>query len=267
VWVGQSTDHGLKDIYIRTEAPAAIWFDAAIDRLADSLGALGDADDKEVRRAKAVGILAHPQQALDLLDDTVAASATSDGPATDEPAAADDVRTLDRRSAPSKPKATLHVHIAADSLGDGDNRVARVEEIGAATIEQVRKWLASCDVTVKPVLDLAAMAPVDCYEIPDQMREAVHLIVPADAFPFASSTSRRTDIDHTIPYRQLNASGPRGQTRIGNLEKLTRFHHRVKTHGRWQVKQPFPGVFLWRSPHGRMFLVDQTGTRRLRQPA
>ena len=25
----------------------------------------------------------------------------------------------------------------------------------------------------------------------------------------------------------------------------------------------FPGVLIWRSPHGRIYLVDQTGTRRL----
>jgi hypothetical protein len=44
---------------------------------------------------------------------------------------------------------------------------------------------------------------------------------------------------------------------------LTRRHHRIKTHSRWQVKQPFPGVLIWRSPHGRHYLVDQTGTRRI----
>jgi hypothetical protein len=44
---------------------------------------------------------------------------------------------------------------------------------------------------------------------------------------------------------------------------MTRFHHRIKTHGRWQVVQPYPGVFVWRSPHGLMYLVDHTGTRRL----
>ena len=44
---------------------------------------------------------------------------------------------------------------------------------------------------------------------------------------------------------------------------MTGFHHRIKTHGRWQVKQPFPGIYLWRDPHGRTYLVDHTGTRPL----
>ena len=68
VWLGQSNEHGIKDIWIRTETPAALWFDAAVDRTADILGLLGDTACKDVRRAKAVGVLAQPQQALDLFD-------------------------------------------------------------------------------------------------------------------------------------------------------------------------------------------------------
>jgi hypothetical protein len=47
---------------------------------------------------------------------------------------------------------------------------------------------------------------------------------------------------------------------------MTTGHHRIKTHGGWQVQQPFPGIYLWRDPHGAMYLVDHTGTRRLRPP-
>jgi hypothetical protein len=100
-------------------------------------------------------------------------------------------------------------------------------------------------------------------EIPERIREAIRLINPADAFPYASSTSRNLDLDHTIAYRPPDHGGPPGQTRVGNLAPLTRPHHRIKTHSRWQARQPFPGVLIWRSPHGRMYLVDQTGTRRL----
>jgi hypothetical protein len=245
VWVAQSDGHGLKDIHIRTEAPNAIWFEATVDRLADSLGALGDPSSKDVRRARAIGVIAHPQQALELLDGAAP-------PATPT----------------ARAKAVLNVHIAADSVaGAGDNPVARVEDLGPATLQQVKDWLGRCDVTVRPVLDAAGVAPVDGYEIPDRMREAVHLTIPADAFPYASSTSRRTDLDHTVAYLPPAHGGPPGQTAIGNLAKLTRQHHRIKTHGRWQVTQPYPGVLVWKSPHGRMYLVDQTGTRRLRQPA
>ena len=55
-------------------------------------------------------------------------------------------------------------------------------------------------VIVKPVIDLDNQAPVDGYEIPDRLREAVHLITPTDVFPYATNKTRRMDIDHTIPY-------------------------------------------------------------------
>lgn len=95
------------------------------------------------------------------------------------------------------------------------------------------------------------------------MREAVHLMIPADGFPYTTNLGRSTDIDHTDPYLSPDDGGPPGQTRIGNLDPLRRRPHRIRTHGRWQVKQPFPGILIWRSPHGRHSLVDHTGTRKL----
>ncbi len=58
------------------------------------------------------------------------------------------------------------------------------------------------------MIDVAGIAPVDAYEIPDQMREAIHLITPADTFPYASCTSRTMDLDHTIPYCPWSPSRP-----------------------------------------------------------
>ena len=45
---------------------------------------------------------------------------------------------------------------------------------------------------------------------------------------------------------------------------MTRFAHRIKTHARgWRHHQPTPGVYLWRTPHGYWYHVDNTGTRPL----
>ncbi|HEY0951537.1 MAG TPA: hypothetical protein VGD85_15170, partial [Nocardioides sp.] len=112
--------------------------------------------------------------------------------------------------------------------------------------------------TVRPVLDIAGLAPVDAYEIPERHRRAVHLMTPADTFPFASCTTRSMQVDHTIPHAHGGVSG------IGNYGPMTLHHHRVKTHAPgWAVRQPFPGIYLWRDPHGGHYLVDHTGTRRL----
>ena len=53
---------------------------------------------------------------------------------------------------------------------------------------------------------------------------------------------------------------------MDNLGGMTKFHHRIKTFGRWQVKQPFDGIYLWRSPKGHHYLVDHTGTTPLGKP-
>ncbi|WP_156391516.1 MULTISPECIES: HNH endonuclease signature motif containing protein [unclassified Nocardioides] len=110
---------------------------------------------------------------------------------------------------------------------------------------------------ITPVIDLNKQAPVDAYEIPSRMREAVHLIHPGDVFPYAANTSRRMDLDHAIPYSEG------GQTGVGNLGPMTRTHHRIKTHSGWEVRQPFPGIVIWRDPYGAHYLVDATGTRRV----
>ncbi|MEO6266426.1 MAG: hypothetical protein ABIO66_07465 [Nocardioidaceae bacterium] len=95
------------------------------------------------------------------------------------------------------------------------------------------------------------------------MREALKLSRPSSVFPF-THTSSEPDLDHTIPYVPPDDGGPPGQTRVENLGPLTRFTHRVKTHGRgWRHHQPVPGVYLWRSPHGSWFKVDRHGTHRI----
>ena len=280
VWLGQSNDHGVKDIWIRTETPAAIWFDAAVDRTADLIGLLGDTACKDVRRAKAVGILAQPQQALDLFDqrtqlttdpagdasaadDTVDVACGADDPAGESGTGRPPQRgqfPFGRPGADARPPATLYIHLSEESFSRDAHGVARFEGDGPVTVEQVRRWLGHCLVTVKPVIDLAGQVPVDGYEVPDRLREAAHLRTPCDVFPYATNIGRRKDADHTIPYLDPDDGGPPGQTALHNLGLMTRRSHRIKTFSRWRVRQVFNGVFVWRSPHGRLYLVNNTGT-------
>jgi hypothetical protein len=67
VRLGRNSEHGLKFIIGRATAGDAIWFKAAIDRIAEILGWQGDTDPVDVRRSKAIGILAQPAEALQLL--------------------------------------------------------------------------------------------------------------------------------------------------------------------------------------------------------
>ena len=261
VWLNSSTDAGTRDIFIRTDVASAVWFDASVDRIADGLSLLGDQSTKDVRRGRAVGLIAQPQQTLDLYA-TVADLIRRPEPDSEQVAPA----PIARREVDARPPVTLYVHVTDDAVLRNAG-VARVEGVGPVLVDSVRRWLGNCAVTVKPVIDLNGQVPVDAYEIPDRLREATHLRSPTDVFPYGNPVTRRADLDHTIPWRPPDEGGPPGQTRLDNLGPMTRQHHRIKTHSKWKVLQPFDGVFVWRSPTGRHYLVDSTGTRPARPPA
>jgi hypothetical protein len=167
------------------------------------------------------------------------------------------------------PTVALNVHVSAESLAARHGGVVRVEGEGPVTEQFVHDHLRPVHAyRIQPVIDLAAMAPVDGYEIPERHRRAVHLRTPADSFPFSSNLDTRVDIDHTVPYDPARARRQTGepQTRMDNLAPLGRFHHRIKTHGAWTVKQPFDGIMVWRDPHGQVYVVDHTGTHKVTRP-
>jgi hypothetical protein len=311
VRLGCKSEHGLKLIIARTAAGDAIWFKATIDRIADILAREGDPDTIEVRRSKAIGILAQPAEALALLcrhqdddwdrSDLDQAAATDDANeadtpdadvaaeqadaggeeavenvvdedcATSDPAACEERthRSLQLMPPPfdpkrAQPRAVVYVHLSEEALRAGTGR-ARVEHVGPILISRLHALLGDrCTINLKPVIDLpVGHIPVDAYEIPASLREHISLRNPADVFPYAAAVSRQLDLDHTIPYLSLDNGGPPGQTRIGNLGPHRRHHHRVKTFGGWQVRQPEPGTWLWRSPHHRTYLVNAKGTHPL----
>jgi hypothetical protein len=163
----------------------------------------------------------------------------------------------------------LYLHLSAEDLTTGQGGVIRCEDQGPVTHQFLHDHLRPLHAyTIHPVLDPAHQAPVDAYEIPDRHRQAVHLITPADAFPFATSTSRQVDIDHTLEHTPAPDSTMTRAflSRIGNYAPLGRYHHRIKTHGHWTARQPFPGILLWRDPHGQIYLTDHTGTHKITAP-
>ncbi len=218
--------------------------------------ALGDTDDRDRRRVKAIAILANPHAAVALIEAFVRWRDRPECPADGHEPRTGEKPELDWATV--MPSVILHVHTYAGSEPTG---TARAEGHGPVTEEWVRDHLGPhARFTIRPVLDLEGQAPVDAYEIPDRHRQAVHLMTPADTFPWGVSTSRAQQIDHTEPYR---SGGPPGQSRVGNYGPMTTFHHRIKTHGAWEVRQPFPGIYVWRDPHGATYVVDHSGTRRL----
>ncbi len=86
--------------------------------------------------------------------------------------------------------------------------VVRVEDIGPVIADQVQQWLQHANVTVKPVIDLAGIQPVDHYETTPTMSEAIGLINETDSWPYSNCQTRHQDNDHTQPYLPMDEGGP-----------------------------------------------------------
>ncbi|MBU4094506.1 MAG: hypothetical protein KKD23_13460 [Actinobacteria bacterium] len=247
----------------RVDTADAIFFDAAVDRIADVLGAQGDLDPKEIRRAKAVGILATPARAQLLLLESIGASDPSTGSgnwvgsgnrASSLSLSKGKVRSTDRRLLP---KATVYVHVAEETLLTGRG-TARVEGVGAIPAAMLKLLLGNTQVRLTPVVQPFKKLAVDRYEIPARIRKQVILRDRVEVFPFSARPARNKDLDHTKPFKE----GKPKQTRANNLGPLARKAHRAKTHGDWHLKQPTAGVFHWQSPAGHHYRVGPNGTIR-----
>jgi hypothetical protein len=266
---------------IIADTPDALAFDDTITAVASTLGALGDPDPLDIRRARAVGILADPQKSLNLLTRD-----TTDG-ATPKTAAGI-----------GKVRATLHLHLDPYALhaltGDPTTRgkdtvgvaagspVATEERYGALTLDLVKTWLDRADqITLRPVLHThattadGASTSAAGYTVPPVMAEQVRLRDHTCVFPHCTRPARNCDLDHITAYDpdpepEDPVQDPvTGRTHPDNLAPLCRRHHRIKTHGRWRYQRNPDGSYTWTSPTGRTYTVDPSphgGTRHPDQP-
>jgi hypothetical protein len=242
VWFRPGRTPGVTDVQLSLDALHAAKLDETLSDLACQLKKLGDTDSLDVRRAKAVGVLADPQQALNLLAGEVSGG-TREG------------------------RTVLHLHLGKDDLSNDDG-AGIFEKVGAATMQLIRDWLGRTDVTIRPVLDLSRRDAVDRHDPPQWMRELVLLRDEHCVFPGCRRDSRGCDLDHLTEYLSLADGGPPGQTRPDNLAPLCRGHHRAKTHGHWSYKRLDDGRYAWTGPNAEQFTVTVASRRPLtpRQP-
>jgi hypothetical protein len=224
------------DVFLRLDTADAEAFTDSVARIAEQLGRLGDDAPVEIRRARAVGVLADPQRALDLL---VTGTDATAGPGTS--------------SAP----ATLWLHLTDRTLLDLDMYAGAVvsDRLGVLSTDLLKSWLADSTVLIQPVLHTDRSDAVDHHDPPRWMTDLVRLRDPVCVFPGCQRRSRACDLDHIDPYVPIELGGPPGQTHPGNLAPLCRHHHRAKTHGRWRYHCLPDGSYLWTSPTGRRFTV------------
>ncbi len=120
VWLtDQPTEPGIREIFIRAEAPDALGFNATIGGISTGLGALGDTRPVDVRRAAAIGILANPQRALDLFADIDAATDQTEPDDLDRTGRTVQTSPSARRPIDTRPDVTLYVHLTDQALTTG----------------------------------------------------------------------------------------------------------------------------------------------------
>lgn len=236
-------DTGIADMTIRGDWKDLHDFDQTLSQVAAALAALDEAsgapaDSLDVRRARAVGVLADPAQALALLHP------------------ADAARTRPRKH------TQLVLHITPEHLA-GHDPVARNGTLARPVLEQaVRDWCGRSDthLQVLPVLDLADHTSTDRYEVAGRTQQRIDFIAGSCVFPWCTRPARACDHDHVVPH------GSGGATCDCNIAPLCRHHHRLKTHAGWSYTPLETGTWLWSDPYGQQFLRDHTGTLDVTQP-
>ncbi len=101
-----------------------------------------------------------------------------------------------------RPRTVLYLHLAEEAVttapGCG-SQVVRSEGLGALTRQQLQEWLGADQVVVRPVIDLHGQEPVDAYEVPSHLREAMVLASPFEVFPYGTTPSRSRLSTPTTP--------------------------------------------------------------------
>jgi hypothetical protein len=227
---------GVADLSARADWADLSAFDDAVGAVAARLAEQDEADglppeSLDIRRARALGILADPASAQALLEG---------------------------KSTPARSRRTdLLLHLSTDALQNRSffGRDGRLDMTLLA--DAVRDWCgrSDTDLHVHPVIDLNEHERVDQHDASAPMATRIELSHPTCVFPWCTRPARRCDKDHQVPY------DAGGATCDCNLTPLCRRHHRLKTHRGFRYTIIEPGTWLWRTPHGLQLIRDRGGTR------
>lgn len=146
--------------------------------------------------------------------------------------------------------ASVQVIVSASTLLGQDDEPGWLDRYGPITADTARRIAHDPTGTWRRlVTDPATGQLTDVgtrrYRPPPAIRRHVELRDGTCRFPYCTLPAAGCDLDHAIPY-------PEGPTSVGNLQAVSRRHHRAKTHTGWRVTfDPDTGEATWTSPLGR----------------
>ena len=248
VWLRHGSAPATTDITMTLDTPDALLFDQTVTRIAGDLKELGDTEDLEVRRARAVGILADPQFALDLLSgrDSAAPSRGARAGAANlyvHLTPADLAADLTRAPVPPRSRSSARPPPSCSPTGSPATQqpAPRSPCAPSSTSTPTGPWTS----TTHPK---RCARPWCC-----ATRTASSPAAAATPGPATSTTSPSTYRWKTADHRAKPA------WRISR--RLCRSHHRVKTHTAWHYKRLDDGSYVWTAPTGHQYRVTSASRR------
>lgn len=222
--------------------------DERLHQIAGWLRALGDERSKSVLRSVAVGHLAEPDSLGMLYDQVVRMRARSEPAPAEATGTAEPMPSVDaaasvaddegpdseppagfRRDASRLPRTVLYLHL------DRKSGTWSMDEAGAITRAEAQEIVGHSQVTIQPVIDLAAHLAYTGYVAPPRLREQTALQnAGVCTFPSCNRPARDADYGHITDHADGGATDSR------NGHRLCGYHHRAKTFTDWTVLSPAP---------------------------
>ena len=237
---------GIGQLDARAEWADLAPFDEALTQVAQALEhAPGhEHDSLDVRRSAALGILADPARALALLERRRGQAHPFPRPGR---------RAPPHRAAPARPRpgrSTTPTCAATSSRSYAGGPAAPTSTWSSSPSYGLPDRAEGGSSHDEPSARRYAPTDRDRATVKRRDRTCVH--------PNCNRPARQCDCDHITPYDQGGPTCP------CNLAPLCRHHHRLKTHAGWRywMLGP-PGTYLWRDPHGLLYLRTRDGTRAL----
>lgn len=284
---------GMAGIWAVLPAPHAVQVDSGLDSLARSLRSSGDARTLDQLRADIFANTLLHQQLLEQRPDTTtaapraelgkaprplgslpthasaasAASAANDnadnasgarsdsgsGGSDDGASGAAEVVCGVRNGRSAGARVVVNVTVPLSTLLGVDDQPGELDGYGAITAHAARELAVEGEwrrIVTDPLTGSALDVGRTRYRPPASLVDHIRERDRVCARPGCSARAASCDLDHTIEFTRED-----GITAHTNLGPLCPRDHQIKTDGGFELTQPEPGVFDWRTPTGHTYRV------------